>query len=69
MTPTEVYRALSHLVELGGLVRTSRGRYAINPDVAWSGSLAKRESASIELLPLTNFSLFPLPIYLPSAIA
>src|SRR3954451_1477388 len=29
--PSEAYRALSRLVETGALVRTSRGRYAINP--------------------------------------
>ena len=48
-TPTEAYRALSHLVELGALVRTGRGRYALNPDVAWSGSLVAREGAKVEL--------------------
>src|SRR3954467_11401226 len=31
---TEASRALSRLVELGALVRTSRGRYAVNPEVA-----------------------------------
>jgi predicted transcriptional regulator of viral defense system len=49
-TPTEVYRALSHLVELGALIRTARGRYAVNPDVAWSGTLVMREEAA-ELTP------------------
>jgi hypothetical protein len=44
-TPKEANRALSHLVELGALIRTSRGRYALNPSVAWSGSLVQREEA------------------------
>jgi predicted transcriptional regulator of viral defense system len=44
-TPTEVYRALSHLVQLGALVRIGRGRYALNPNAAWSGSLVQREEA------------------------
>jgi hypothetical protein len=47
----EVYRALSQLVELGGLIRTGRGRYALNPDVAWTGTLVSREAASAELTP------------------
>src|SRR3954451_20798478 len=37
-TPTEVYRALSQLVEVGALVRTGRGRYALNAKVAWFGT-------------------------------
>src|SRR4051812_30933393 len=37
-TPNEVYRALSQLVEVGALIRIGRGRYSLNPDVAWSGS-------------------------------
>src|SRR5215217_247122 len=49
-TPNEAYRALSRLVEIGALVRTSRGRYAINPTVSWNGSLAVREKAA-ELQP------------------
>jgi hypothetical protein len=44
-SPTEVYRALSYLVELGALIRTARGRYSLNPAVAWSGSLVRREEA------------------------
>src|SRR4051794_16406542 len=50
-TPKEVYRALSHLVELGALIRTRRGRYALNPEVAWSGTLVARERAVDDLLP------------------
>jgi hypothetical protein len=44
-TDDEVSRALSRLVEIGALIRTGRGRYALNPAVAWSGSLATREQA------------------------
>src|SRR3712207_156880 len=43
-SPGEIYRALSHLVELGALVRTAQGRYALNPAVAWSGTLVNRGS-------------------------
>jgi hypothetical protein len=50
-TPTEVCRALSYLVELGALIRTARGRYALNPEVAWSGSLVSREQV-LELSPV-----------------
>ena len=48
--PSEAYRALSRLVEIGALIRTSRGRYAINPNVSWNGALAVREKAA-ELTP------------------
>ena len=50
-TTNEVSRALSQLVELGALVRLGRGRYALNPDVAWSGTLVGREQAASELTP------------------
>src|SRR4051794_22723222 len=50
-TTNEVSRALSCLVELGALIRTGRGRYALNPEVAWSGSLVGREQAASELTP------------------
>jgi predicted transcriptional regulator of viral defense system len=43
---TGVSRALSRLAEIGALIRTGRGRYAINPAVAWSGSLASSEQAA-----------------------
>jgi hypothetical protein len=45
-TDDEVSRALSRLVEIGALIRTGRGRYALNPAVAWSGLLASREQAA-----------------------
>jgi DNA-binding IclR family transcriptional regulator len=48
--PNEAYRALSRLVEIGAIIRTGRGRYAINPHVAWNGSLTNREKAA-ELSP------------------
>lgn len=36
--PAEASRALSTLVELGVLQRVSRGRYKVNPHVAWVGN-------------------------------
>lgn len=42
--PAEARRALAVLVEIGALLRTSRGRYRINPHVGWSGSQASREA-------------------------
>ncbi|MBO1077341.1 hypothetical protein [Roseomonas marmotae] len=45
-TQQEVSRALSRLAEMGALIRLRPGRYAINPHVAWAGSLAARETAS-----------------------
>src|SRR5918994_2743342 len=44
-TSGEVTRALSRLVEIGGLVRLARGRYALHPAAAWSGTQASREKA------------------------
>lgn len=44
-TEGEVSRALSRLVEIGALLRTGRGHYALHPSVAWTGSLADRERA------------------------
>jgi hypothetical protein len=51
MLPNEVYRALSTLVEFGAMVRTGRGRYALNPNAAWSGSLVERGGKAAELTP------------------
>jgi DNA-binding transcriptional ArsR family regulator len=45
-TPQEASRALSSLAEMGALIRLRPGRYAINPQVGWAGSLAKRETAA-----------------------
>jgi DNA-binding IclR family transcriptional regulator len=44
-TEDEASRALARLERLGALVRIGRGRYALNPAVAWSGSRASREQA------------------------
>jgi DNA-binding IclR family transcriptional regulator len=45
-TETGVSRALSQLTRIGALTRTGPGRYALNPQAAWSGSLASREQAA-----------------------
>ena len=37
-------RIVASVPQLGGLVRTGRGRYAINPEVAWAGTLGQREA-------------------------
>jgi hypothetical protein len=34
---------------MGALTRIRAGRYAINPHVGWSGSLAKRETAAKDM--------------------
>ncbi|MDB5243401.1 MAG: hypothetical protein JWP57_4026 [Spirosoma sp.] len=47
-TPQEASRALARLTEIGALTRLRLGRYAINPQVGWVGSLAKREAAAKE---------------------
>lgn len=47
-TPQEVSRALTRLADMGILLRLKPGRYAVNPAVAWAGSLAKRETAAEE---------------------
>jgi hypothetical protein len=52
LSPEHASRALSALTEIGALVRVSRGRYAINPYVGWSGSLVKREAATKGATPL-----------------
>jgi hypothetical protein len=46
VSPQGVSRALSRLVEIGALIRTGHGRYALNLWQAWSGSLATREQAT-----------------------
>ncbi|MGG5891123.1 hypothetical protein ACLF3G_29050 [Falsiroseomonas sp. HC035] len=45
---TEASSALARLTEMGALVRLRPGRYAINSNVGWTGSLAKREAAARE---------------------
>jgi hypothetical protein len=44
-TTQEVSRALMALSEMGGLVRLSPGRYAVNPRMCWRGALSAREQA------------------------
>lgn len=51
-TPQEVSRSLTRLAEIGALVRLKKGRYAINPHVGWSGSLAKRAEAAKAVEPV-----------------
>jgi DNA-binding IclR family transcriptional regulator len=46
ISPQAVSRALARLVEIGALIRTSHGHYALNPRAAWAGSLASREQAA-----------------------
>jgi hypothetical protein len=46
ITPEHVSRALSRLTEIGALIKLRPGRYAINPNVGWAGSLAKRQEAA-----------------------
>jgi DNA-binding transcriptional ArsR family regulator len=46
ISPQHTSRALSLLTEMGVLIRLRPGRYAINPHVAWNGSLATRETAA-----------------------
>ena len=43
ISPQGVSRALARLVEIGALIRTAHGRYALNPR---AGSLASREQAA-----------------------
>jgi hypothetical protein len=45
----EVSRALARLATMGALVRLSRGRYMVNPNVAWSSSLDDRKAAARKL--------------------
>jgi hypothetical protein len=51
-TPEEASRALSRLFEIGALTRLCRGRYAINPHVAWTGDLVKRQEAAKHVSPV-----------------
>lgn len=44
LAPEEVSRAMTWLLEVGAIIRISRGRYKINPHVGWAGSLYKREA-------------------------
>lgn len=46
ISPAEVSRALARLTEIGALQKLRRGRYALNPNVGWSGSTYGREAAA-----------------------
>jgi hypothetical protein len=52
LTPQNASTALSRLVDIGVLLRVGRGRYAVNPHVAWSGPLHKRDIAAKEQMPV-----------------
>lgn len=42
----EVRRALPHLAKMGILRKTGRGRYDVNPNIAWRGDLTSRALAA-----------------------
>lgn len=48
----EARRALTTLADLGALLRVSRGRYRINPHVAWAGSQVGREALAAQSRPV-----------------
>ena len=50
--PRDATTALSRLVDIGVLTRISHGRYKVNPYVAWSGPLHKRELAAKDSKPV-----------------
>ena len=52
ISPDNTSTALSRLVEIGVLIRTGRGRYRVNPYVAWSGPLHARAIAAKEFQPV-----------------
>ena len=52
--PVEARGALSTLAKLGALERLSRGRYRINPHVAWSGSQAARTALASSTRPVLS---------------
>lgn len=52
VSPEHVSRALTQLVELGGLLKLKRGRYAVNPNLGWAGSLIKREAVAKTVEPV-----------------
>jgi hypothetical protein len=51
-TPEEASRALSRLAEIGALLKLRPGRYAINPNAGWAGSLAQRQEAAKDVPPV-----------------
>ena len=52
VSPEHTSTALSRLVSIGALIRLRPGRYAVNPHVAWSGPLHKRDIAAKEQIPV-----------------
>jgi hypothetical protein len=50
--PDEASRALNRLAQIGALIKLRRGRYAINPHVAWMGDLSKRQEAAKHVQPV-----------------
>ena len=53
ISPDNTSTALSRLVEIGVLIRTGRGRYKVNPYVAWSGPLHARAIAAKDFQPVS----------------
>ena len=51
-TPEEASRALSRLAEIGALLKLRPGRYAINPNAGWAGSLVQRQEAAKDVPPV-----------------
>ena len=52
VAPSSTSMALTRLVEIGVLIRTGRGRYRVNPYVAWSGPLHARAIAAKDFQPV-----------------
>lgn len=52
VSPDHTTRALSQLVDIGVLLRVGRGRFKVNPHVAWAGPLHKRDIAAKEQRPV-----------------
>ena len=52
VSPAHTSTALSRLVDIGVLTRVARGRFKVNPYVAWSGPLHKREIAAMDQEPV-----------------
>jgi hypothetical protein len=52
LTPQNTSTAMTRLVTLGVLTRVARGRFKVNPYVAWSGPLHKREIAAMDQEPV-----------------
>ena len=42
----EARRALSRLTSIDVLIRTGRGQYEVNPNLAWKGDISARERAA-----------------------